>query len=820
MQPKRAKQKIEGIYPLSFLQQTLLFHSLHEDDDQGFLQVKCVLKGSINLEAFKKAWRETFQRHESLRTSIHWENLENPVQVIHKETKLPFTFYDWSEFTSTKQHEKFALFKEKDKQKHLDLSAAPVLRVTLIKLSEDNHYLLWSCHHILVDGWSGSIILKDLFEFYDSNSKDVTASMQPIPSYKSYLNWIQNQDKTKAQTFWKQMLRGFEVPTLIGEQNNSDNKQENIFRSESLLLSENDTNLLRDIAQKYQVTLNTLIRGIWSLLLCRYLNRNDIAFGTTVSGRNIDIPNAELMSGMFMNVLPMRMVLDQDESLSNWLKSLQKTQAKIQNYEYVNLSEILSWSDSSNNSSLFDSLIVFQNIPLENMSGGGVTIGEFESRLTSTYPLTLSVVPSKKLEFHIKYNSSLLSKKTIDWWTSNISALVKSIDNTSIQPIKNVLSEIPSCETTKLKTQNNKIVLQQTKNHTDKTHAAPRNKIELGLVKIWEKLFDRKSISISDDFFEIGGRSLIAVRMFAQIEMELGSNLPPTTLLQHPTIKEIAKLIKNDDSETNWSTLVPLHVSGSKPPLFCFHAGGGLVMFYKALADYLDSNQPVYGIQPMGLDGVETHHQTIEEMASRYLTDIKKVQPNGPYVFLGYCFSNALCLEMAHQLKKNGEPSPKIVIIDSHPRTIAPDKDITPTFFEKVKSYKKLFQQKNWHEIFERQLYKFQLTKIIILDFFNKYGIKQTNEIGQNYNLLNIQQSLKMVYENYDWKPYDGDITLILAADFDTRPWGKVILAQWKTIVQGKVHVSFASGSHTTLFDEPEVQGLATQLQQCLDEFK
>ena len=218
MQAKNAKPKVEGIYPLSFFQQALLFHSLQEEKDQGFLQVQCILKGSLNVEAFEKSWARTIQRHEALRTSVHWEKIERPVQVVHQKADLPFAFYDWSEFTATEQEEKIALFKERDKQNKLDLSSAPVLRIALIKLREDKHFFLWSCHHILADGWSAAIILQDLFSFYDRAVKNKEETiLKSLPSLKSYLNFIKTRDLTKAESFWKKTLEDFEKPALAGK---------------------------------------------------------------------------------------------------------------------------------------------------------------------------------------------------------------------------------------------------------------------------------------------------------------------------------------------------------------------------------------------------------------------------------------------------------------------------------------------------------------------------------------------------------------------------------------------------------------------------
>ncbi|RYG32152.1 MAG: non-ribosomal peptide synthetase, partial [Chitinophagaceae bacterium] len=195
------KSKVDAIYPLNFLQQALLFHSLQEGVDQGLLRVKCVLKGPINVDAFENAWQQTIQRHEVLRTSVHWEKLEKPVQVVHKEVSLPFALHDLSGYSEPEQKTRFEELTKSDGAETLDLSKAPVLRIFLIRLSADKHVLIWDCHHILVDGWSASIILQDLLAFYDAGqSRENAIGLPAVPSYKSYLGWLKNQDQTKSKT--------------------------------------------------------------------------------------------------------------------------------------------------------------------------------------------------------------------------------------------------------------------------------------------------------------------------------------------------------------------------------------------------------------------------------------------------------------------------------------------------------------------------------------------------------------------------------------------------------------------------------------------
>ncbi|RZK05026.1 MAG: hypothetical protein EOO46_16155, partial [Flavobacterium sp.] len=527
------KAKVEAMYPLNFLQQALLFHSLQEGPDQGFLRVKCVLNGDINVEVFQNAWRQTIKRHEVLRTSVHWENLEKPVQVVHKEVSFPFTLHDWSANSEHEQEAKFDELTNSDASASLDLSKAPVLRIFLIRLSGDKHVLLWYCHHILVDGWSASIILHDLLAFYDAGCSGANeAGLPAIPSYKSWLSWVKNQDQNKSDTFWNEVLKDFENPTLVGSRAKSQKSSDNSFHTKALKLSAEESQRLRDFSQKNQITLNTLIQGVWALLLSSFVEREDIAFGTIVSGRSIDLPNAELMAGMYMNVLPLRIRSNDTDIFSDWLKALQFQQAKLRAFEYCNINDIMNSGTSAGGNILFDSVVVFENMPLENLRGGGISIESFESGLTSNYPLTLAVSPLKEIKAYLKYDSSIISEEQINWFIKNLAGLFAVI----IENKPDTLQEIRNTITV---SDRNNTLRQIDDSHVSATHKylAPRNEAELMLVGIWESMLNFQPIGVNEDFFDLGGTSIIAIRLFTEIEKRFQKKLQPISLLNHRTVE-------------------------------------------------------------------------------------------------------------------------------------------------------------------------------------------------------------------------------------------------------------------------------------------
>jgi thioesterase domain-containing protein len=188
----------------------------------------------------------------------------------------------------------------------------------------------------------------------------------------------------------------------------------------------------------------------------------------------------------------------------------------------------------------------------------------------------------------------------------------------------------------------------------DKPFVAPRDPLELELARIWERVFQLGSVGAQDDFFELGGHSLLAGRIFAEIEKSRGRNLPPTILLQAPTIEKLALLMRREREVSRWTSLVPIQTGSSRPPLFCMHAGAGTILFYQDLAHALGPGQPVYGLQAQGLYGGQPPHASVEEMAAHYASEIRAVQPTGPYFLTGFCFGGLMAFAVASQLQRGG----------------------------------------------------------------------------------------------------------------------------------------------------------------------
>ncbi len=784
---------LEEIYPLDFLQEALLFHHLQENTDEGLLLIECRLDGELHKKIFIEAWQEITQKHSALRTSIHWESIEQPLQVVLSEVELTFEEEDWRHIPQENIDEKFILYKQKTAERGLDLTKASANRLVLIQTQNTEYQLLWVCHHIFMDGWSTMTVLKDVFQNYALKCKDKPIQIETVPPYSTYLKWKAMQDRTAAETYWKSTLKGIEKPVLVRNfsiENNSNKKlqkpDKQHFNDYYFSLSQNNTSELHIYARTQRITLNTLIQGAWGMVLSRLSDNEDVLFGATLSGRNADIPNMTLMVGLFMNLLPVRVQFDDSMALSEAFNQLHTNQLKARSFDYVNLNEVRTWAGISENIELFDSIIVFENFPWRSLETPNLNVTNLEGNMTTTYPLTIAVIPSDRLDFHIRYDANLVQKELVEWFAESLQVIFSSIKENL-----GVLEVLERIEKPVLTSTHRKFSHQIS---DIKNYIEPQNQTQLELVQVWEDIFGKSPIGIQDDFFEMGGTSLMAVRLFSKIKERTEKNLAPVTLLRHRTVEALSTLISGED--IGWNTLVTLQAGDGKQPIFCIHAGGAYVLFYKGLADNMPTHQTVYAIQPEGLDGTDFSYNSMEEMTTFYLREIRKVQPKGPYHILGMCFSNAVAFEMAKQLKAMGEVIGTLVIVDS-----------APGFMRKNPPRKKGRLEKFIHRF--RDIGFRAFTDAVQ----KRLPIKVSdNNSSQEQQIERVRKKFAEVFVAYEWQPEDVKITLIRSQEHLDRDDKEFHIYTWEYLSKNELDIFHVPGTHDEIFMGEAAKIIANEL--------
>ncbi|MEM6398887.1 MAG: amino acid adenylation domain-containing protein, partial [Cyanobacteria bacterium P01_D01_bin.116] len=435
-------ENIENIYQLSPLQQGILFHCLYSPESAVyFVQLCYILRGNINVTAFEKSWQQVVDSHTALRTAFYWENLEKPHQIVYRKIQVFLEQHDWRSISLSEQRQQLDNFLESERKKGFNFSLAPLMRLNLIRVADDSYYFVWSKHHLILDGWSTALVLKEIAKVYEAFCQGQNVPLATT-SYGNYISWLQQQDLSKSEDFWRQLLKGIKAPTsLTSLQVHRLSDQEEKHNQQTIKLSKVTTDALRYVARQYGLTLNTLMQGAWAILLSRYSGEEDVLYGVTVSGRPPELPKVESTVGMFINTLPLRVKLAGEDFLLPWLVQLQAQLVEMRQYEYSPLVEIQEWSEIPRGLPLFESILVFENYPVDDalkVWQSNLEVEDVISFEETNYPLTVIVLPENELNIKIYY-SSRFDTATINRMLGHLQALLSGI----VANLQQRLSDLP-----------------------------------------------------------------------------------------------------------------------------------------------------------------------------------------------------------------------------------------------------------------------------------------------------------------------------------------------------------------------------------------
>jgi aryl carrier-like protein len=422
-------EQIEDIYPLSPAQWGMLFYSLCHPPDWGVYhhQFCYSLRGDLDVRLFERSWQTMAERHSILRTAF----LTAPVQIVKRHANLPLDYRDWRGFSSGEQEERLEEFLKADRQCRFEISEPPLIRLALFRLSETHYQFVRTFHHVILDGWSSSILWKEVLACYEALSRGREPEWKPAAPFRGYIAWLQQQEQknSEAETFWRTLLRDFTPPSTGPNAASSSREHEKRHELLKIQFSRGETARLQAFAREHRLTMNSLAQATWALLLSRYSGKSDILFGGVLSVRPSAIPGVESMVGPLINVLPIRVQLTAEDSVRAFLRKLHRRQVEIRQYDYSSLAKVHEWSGVPRRTSLFDSLFLFQNYPESPVRERG---DRFEIRLDRVFgrsisPLATVVRPGSELSLAIRSNSDRLDAGTVKRMLDDFQALLRDM---------------------------------------------------------------------------------------------------------------------------------------------------------------------------------------------------------------------------------------------------------------------------------------------------------------------------------------------------------------------------------------------------------
>ncbi|WP_443065366.1 amino acid adenylation domain-containing protein [Streptomyces sp. NBC_00536] len=435
-----AAREVEDIHPLTPMQAGMLFHTLAEPGSGAYFeQLTFALDGVSDPHLLAAAWQSVADHTEVLRARLVWQDTERPLMVVGRRAALPVTHLDWRARTAEEQESGLRAFLAEDRARPLDLSTAPLLRLALIRLSDSSVRLVCSFHHILLDGWSTFDVLGQTFTAHAALAAGEPPVLPARRPFSAYVAWLERQDLAEAETYWRELLAGIHAPTpLPGVRGAASGHRAGAAGRTVRRLSPQLSRELADFARTHRITVNTVLQGAWALLLGRHAGEPDVVFGATVSGRPTELAGVDSMVGMLINTLPVRVRIDEAAPVGAWLAEVQRAQVDARQYEYVPLPQIQGWSEVARGTSLFESLVVFENYPVDEEAAAahGLRLHGLEGTEATNFPLNLIAYAGDELTYTLAYDAGLYDAPGADRICGHLDALLASIaHSTPDQPV-------------------------------------------------------------------------------------------------------------------------------------------------------------------------------------------------------------------------------------------------------------------------------------------------------------------------------------------------------------------------------------------------
>ncbi|MCP5052290.1 MAG: hypothetical protein GY940_34295, partial [bacterium] len=417
------REKLQNIYPMTPMQEGMLFHTLMEGEDgeaPGAYLEQCLISidGDLDSELLQRSFQLLVDRHEVFRSIFLFENVKQPLQVVLNQRKFKLTIEDLSplELSWEERQPRMETFTLENRRKGFDLSKDLLMRATLFKFSDRRYSLMWSYHHIIMDGWSLSIVFGDLMRIYRGLTKREPKPLEtPIP-YNDYIQWLKGQGKEAGLNYWKGYLEGYEQSSVLPRTNRRENGEMAGYSANQyrFRLDETLSRNLESLAASLGVTVNSCFQTLWGLLLQRYNNTHDVVFGIVVSGRPSEIEGVEQLVGLFINTVPLRIKVNRDIGFNRLVHEVRVQSADSSPFHYVSLAEIQAHSDLKGE--LIHHIMAFENYPVEESirqlskegrGEKGFRITDVQLMESTHYDFNMIITPGNRYTVTFRFNANV-----------------------------------------------------------------------------------------------------------------------------------------------------------------------------------------------------------------------------------------------------------------------------------------------------------------------------------------------------------------------------------------------------------------------------
>ena len=525
--------EVADILPLTPLQQGLLFHAnmAHSSGDDVYaVQMSVTLNGRLDPNRLHEAVQAAVQRHPNL-VARFCDQFGEPVQVIPADPVVPWQYIDLNS-ASPDFAEQIAQLCAAERVAVCDLAEQKAFRAMLIRIAPDQHQLVVTNHHIVLDGWSVSVLLQEVFAGYYGQRLPA-----PVP-YRRFTDWLAGQDTQAARSAWREALAGFDTPILVGSLDRWGPGPRGVT---SLRVSAATTVALNELARSHHTTVGTVLQAAWAQLLMSITGQSDIAFGLVVAGRPAELAGADSMVGLLINTVPQRVSISPDTTIADLLDQLQNGRSRTLEHEHLGLNEI---HRVTGHSALFDTVFVYENYPTDTslLSGAdGLSVTDVTSRDFYHYPLTIQAVPGSELDLRIQYRTDVFDDDSIARLIGELDRALEAMATNAGQP----LAALSGCENLA-----RRVASTPEGRTTAGGYTAPATDVEQALCEVYAHVLGVDRVGVDDSFFELGGDSLSAMRLVTAIRAALDSQVSLPALFDSVTVRKLGQRIQGESGAT------------------------------------------------------------------------------------------------------------------------------------------------------------------------------------------------------------------------------------------------------------------------------
>lgn len=806
-----------------------LLHRVHPGSHALNMPIALTCHGNFDFEAASAALTELVKRHESLRTTFEVVN-GRLSQVIGPGFRVELPIVDLRDLPAAERREKAAALIQSEARISVDMEKGPLFVARVLRIAADENILLLTIHHSVCDGWSNGIMLRDFSALYDGIVRGIASDLPELPiqfgDYAVWLDeWRKGTEHAECLDYWRKTLGGkfarLHIPHDFAEES-----EEHVGEIETLLMDPKQVERAKDYCATRGVTLYMLLFSAYVVTLQRITGENDIVVGTPHANRAQETEN---LIGPFSNPQVLRIKLEDActaesviERVREWVVGAVAHQ-KLP-FEDLNEDEFFSRDE---NQLLLQVYFIYQKAFMRVQKTPSLEITPLRSVSPGTmFELLLSIVERDEgPRLQLEYNTGLFRASTMK---KVLNLYVRALDDLMAGGVLRL--ESPLAKSTGIAGGEHSEAAKQggsreelagngsagglshftAEERPNEDYVAPRDPLELQIAGIWEMALGIKNISVHHKFFDLGGRSLAAMRMISKINKTYALDFGLATLFSGNTIALLADLVRKRLSTESGTSLIPMQPKGSAAPLFIIHgAGGNIIRFYQ-LAMLVGTDHPIYGVQAQSLLAGQPALLHLEDQAAYYLAEIRQRQPKGPYFFLGYSYGGTIAFEIAHRLQEMGEKVELLGMLDSRQR----DCMVTTRKKDSVRLRLDRRMERlvgNMSQLSAREMVEYLWQKMFTRSLRHIYSLAFALGYRSVPNFMKSTDEISWVAAmHYRPRVWPGQITLFRTA-IQSEPRLPFDLG-WSPLAKGGVEVFELPGDHDSVFRESNIQVLATKL--------